>query len=321
LTELHEFLFNEAFEEAHNATADVEATTRCFFELIRRRIYTPEELDVDPTSFDSFSKANPQPIQLIGLKHINLREASEKIRKQEKAKVDVISTEEIEANIELLADAPFAHLHNHTQYSILQATSSIKDLVKAASSQNMPAVALTDTANMMGAFHFVDAITAHNKNVENAGEGTPIKGIVGCEFNICEDHTNKSFKDNGYQVILLAKNKRGYENLAKMSSISYTEGFYYVPRIYKEVVLAYKEDIIVLSGGLNGEVSSKLLNVGEKQAEEAILWWKEHFQEDFYIELLRHGQEDEDRLNEVLIPMAKRLGVKMVACNNTFYIK
>ncbi len=321
LTELHEFLFNEAFEEAHNATADVEATTRCFFELIRRRIYTPEELDVDPTYFDSFSKANPQPIQLIGLKHINLREASEKIRKQEKAKVDVISTEEIEANIELLADAPFAHLHNHTQYSILQATSSIKDLVKAASSQNMPAVALTDTANMMGAFHFVDAITAHNKNVENAGEGTPIKGIVGCEFNICEDHTNKSFKDNGYQVILLAKNKRGYENLAKMSSISYTEGFYYVPRIDKEVVLAHKEDVIVLSGGLNGEVSSKLLNVGEKQAEEAILWWKEHFQEDFYIELLRHGQEDEDRLNEVLIPMAKRLGVKMVACNNTFYIK
>lgn len=320
LTELHEFLFDEAFDEAHNATADVEATTRCFFELIRKRIFTPEELDVDPSYFDTFSQENPKTIPLIGLKHINLRAASEAIRVKQQAEITSISTEEIEANKALLIDAPFVHLHNHSQYSILQATSSIKDLVKAAADKNMPAVALTDMANMMGAFHFVDAITAHNKKVEQAGEGNPLKGIVGCEFNICENHTNKSFKDNGYQVVLLAKNKRGYENLAKMSSISYTEGFYYVPRIDKEIVLAYKEDIIVLSGGVNGEVSSKLLNVGEKQAEEAALWWKEHFKDDFYIELLRHGQEDEERLNELLIPMAKRLDVKMVACNNTFYI-
>src|SRR5690554_144537 len=263
LTELHEFLFNEKFEEAHNATADVEATTRCFFELIRRRIYTPEELDVDPSYFEQFSENNPQPIALVGLKHINLGEASAKLRAKQQPAEEVISTEEIEANRALLADAPFVHLHNHSQYSILQATSSIKDLVKAAAAHNMPAVALTDTANMMGAFHFVDAIDAHNKKVMQSGEGLPIKGIVGCEFNICEDHTNKSFKDNGHQVILLAKNKRGYENIAKMSSISYTEGFYYVPRIDKKVILEYKEDIIILSGGINGEVSSKILNVGE----------------------------------------------------------
>ncbi|HLS11850.1 MAG TPA: DNA polymerase III subunit alpha [Flavobacteriaceae bacterium] len=320
LTELHEFLFNEKFEEAHNATADVEATTRCFFELIRRRVYTPEELDVDPSYFDEFSEKNPEPIALIGLEHINLGEASAKIRAELQPTEEAISTEEMEANRALLADAPFAHLHNHSQYSILQATSSINDLVNAAVAKNMPAVALTDTANMMGAFHFVDAIEAHNKKVEQSGEGEPIKGIVGCEFNVCEDHTNKSFKDDGYQVVLLAKNKRGYENLAKMSSISYTEGFYYVPRIDKQVILDYKEDIIVLSGGINGEISSKILNVGEKQAEEAALWWKEHFKDDFYIEILRHGQEDEDRINELLIPMAQRLDVKMVACNNTFYI-
>lgn len=321
LSELHNFLFAELFSEAHNATADVEATTRCFFELIRIRNFTPDQLDVDPSYFDNFSEENPKPITLIGLKHINLKAASDAIRAKLQSKTDQISTEEIAVNQALLADAPFAHLHNHTQYSILQATSSIKDLVYAAGADNMPAIALTDTANMMGAFHFVDAVNAYNKNVETTGEGQPVKGIVGCEFNICEDHTNKSFKDNGYQVVLLAKNKRGYENLAKMSSISYTEGFYYVPRIDKEVVLTYKEDIIVLSGGVNGEVSSKLLNVGEKQAEEAAIWWKEHFKEDFYIEVLRHGQEDEERLNELLIPMAQRLGIKMVACNNTFYIK
>src|SRR5699024_3137488 len=106
------------------------------------------------------------------------------------------------------------------------------------------------------------------------------KGIVGCEFFVCEDHTNKSFKDNGYQVVMLAKNKNGYHNLAKMSSIAFTEGFYYVPRIDKKVVEQYKEDIIVLTGGITGEVPAKILNVGEKQAEEALLWWKEAFGDD-----------------------------------------
>src|SRR5699024_5742758 len=118
----------------------------------------------------------------------------------------------------------------------------------------------------------------------------------------------------------LAKNKNGYHNLAKMSSIAFTEGFHYVPRIDKKVVEQYKEDIIVLTGGITGEVPAKILNVGEKQAEEALLWWKEAFGDDLYVEILRHNQEDENRVNEVLVEMARRNNVKMVACNNTFYI-
>src|SRR5690606_32155067 len=106
-----------------------------------------------------------------------------------------------------------------------------------------------------------------------------------------------------------------------MASIAYTSGFYYVPRIDKNVVEKYKEDIIVLTGGINGEVPGKILNVGEVQAEEALLWWKETFGDDLYVEIMRHNQEDENRINEVLIEMAKRLNVKLVACNNTYYIK
>ncbi len=322
LTELHEFLFNEKFGEAHNATADVEATTRCFMELIRRQIFTKEELDVQPDYFDKFSKVNPQTIQLIGLKHINLKKASEKIRKEIQASLDTveISSEEIQENIATLEDAPFSHLHNHSQFSILQSTSSTADLVHAAAANNMPAVAMTDTGNMMGAFHFVQAVYNYNKSLLPEDSGKKVKGIVGCEFFVCEDHLNKNQKDNGYQIVMLAKNKNGYHNLAKMSSIAYTKGFYYVPRIDRNIIEKYKDDIIVLTGGLTGEVPGKILNIGENQAEEALLWWKEVFGEDLYVEVLRHNQEDERRVNEVLIDMARRNDVKMVACNNTYYI-
>src|SRR5690606_5901662 len=119
--------------------------------------------------------------------------------------------------------------------------------------------------------------------------------IVGVEFFVCDDHTDKTRKDDGYQVVFLAKNKQGYHNLAKMSSIAYTKGFYYVPRIDKKVVEQYKDNLIVLTGNLHGEVPNKILNIGEKQAEEALLWWVAQFGEDLYIELMRHGQENEDR--------------------------
>src|SRR5690606_29473199 len=114
---------------------------------------------------------------------------------------------------------------------------------------------------------------------------------------------------------------KGYHNLVKLSSLAYTEGFYYVPRIDKEILLKYSSDLIVLSGNLFGEIPGKLLNMGEKQAEEALLWWKENFKEDFYIEIMRHGQEDEDRVNFSLVELAKKHHVKIIATNNTYYQK
>ena len=332
LTELHSYLFQKPFNEAHNATADVEATTRCFFELIRREIFTKEELGIENDYFRDFQNRNPSEIKSIGLQHINLKEASDKIRQQFGDKqAPTISKKELSDNKKVLIDTDFVHLHNHTQFSVLQSTISIAALVQAAAQQKMPAVAMTDVANLMGAFHFVRDILYHNKAAEAknkaalaAGEiptEVPMKPIVGCEFYVCEDHKNKSVKDNGFQIVLLAKTKKGYHNLAKMSSIAYTEGSYYVPRIDRNIIQQYKEDIIVLSGNLNGEIPNKILNLGENQAEEALLWWKKEFKDDFYIELMRHNQEDENRVNTSLISLARKHDVKLIATNNIFYIE
>ena len=331
LTELHQKLFDEPFAEAHNATADVEATTRCFLELVRTQNFTSEELDVPADYFRNFSEANPQPIKLIGLKHINLKQASARIRErlQKSQAGEGVSSAEIKENLEKLDEVKFAHLHNHSQFSILQSTISIADLVQAAAKEEMPAVALTDHGNMMGAFHFVKEVGNYNKSVKSKNEaalkkGEPanakeLKAIIGCEFFVCEDHLDKTRKDNGYQVVFLAKNKKGYHNLAKMASMAYTEGFYYVPRIDRKVVEQYKEDLIVLTGNLYGEVPGKILNVGENQAEEALIWWKETFGDDLYIELMRHNQEEENRVNDVLIQFSKKHQVKIIATNNTYY--
>jgi DNA polymerase-3 subunit alpha len=326
LTELHEFLFNEKFVEAHNATADVEATTRCFLELIRQGVFTTKELEAENDYLVEFKSINPQPIKLIGLKHINLKEASQKMRSSQ--------TEEIieeKASIESLNDLSFSHLHNHSQFSVLQSTIPINKLISEAVKYQMPAVALTDIGNLMGAFQFVSGIIAHNKKLEgdykkaieeglSPSEPQYLKPIVGCEINVCDNHLDKSNKDNGYQMVFLAKTKKGYHNLVKLVSKSHTQGFYYVPRIDKNLLLEFKEGLIVLSGGLNGEVPSLLLNVGEKQAEDKLIWWKDHFQDDFYIEINRHHQEDENRVNDALIPLAKKHHVKLIATNNVFYL-
>ncbi len=324
LTELHQYLFNEPFDEAHNATADVEATTRCFLELLRREVFTKKELASNENYLVEFRTANPDPIRRIGLKHINLKQASEALRPK-------AATPEAPATTHAPTTGEnFVHLHNHTQFSVLQSTISVSDLVKAAVKNKMPAVAMTDHANLMGAFLFVREAMNHNKAAKARIQAAIDNGeqpdeklltpIIGCEFYVCDDHKDKTRKDNGYQIVFLAKNKNGYHNLAKMSSIAYTEGFYYVPRIDRKVIQQYKDDLIVLSGNLYGEVPNKLLNIGENQAEEALLWWKNLFGQDFYIELMRHNQEDENRVNEALVSLARKHQVKLVATNNTYYI-
>jgi DNA polymerase III subunit alpha len=329
LTELHQYLFGIPFSEAHNASADVEATARCFLELVRRKSFTKEELDVTPEYYEQFNRANPKPIQLIGLKHINLQQASAGLRDKFKTSPGAGSTTE-EAAVDL-TDIEFVHLHNHTQFTVLQSTISVQALVKEAVGKKMPAVAMTDHHNLMGAFHFVSECIKHNKTAEannkkalEAGEqptDVMLTPIVGCTLFVCENMRDKTRKDNGYQVVFLAKNKKGYHNLAKMSSIAHTEGFYYVPRIDRSVVEQYKDDLIVLSGNLSGEIPRKILNVGEAQAEEALIWWKERFAEDFYLEIMRHNQEDEDRVNATLVQFSKKHGVKLVATNSTYYLQ
>ena len=192
-------------------------------------------------------------------------------------------------------------------------------------------VALTDTGNMMAAYQFTMAVSKANKGIagkrkeaEENGEAfdqQEIKSIVGEEFYICTDHRDKTKKDNGSIVPLLAKNKKGYHNLAKLSSQSNIEGFYYVPRIDKALLVEHKEDVIALTGGTSGEIPNLILNVGEEQAEEAFKWWKEQFGDDFYAEIIRHGTDEENHVNEVLLRFCEKYNVKYIATNNTFYIK
>ncbi len=328
LTELHEYLFGEPFAEAHNATADVEATTRCFLELLRQGHYDSQELQQEDSYLRVFQGVNPKPIQNIGFKHLNLKLESQKIKDRKKAVLGSTAKLDTADNLAALAEVPYSHLHNHTQYSVLQSTTEIDNLVNKAVELGMPAVALTDHSNLYGAYKFVNTIYNHPANKEiiehnkDADHPRPfaVKGVVGCELFVCKDHTDRTQKDNGYSQVFLAKNKYGYHNLAKMSSISFVDGFYYVPRVDRSVVEQFKEGLIVLSGGLKGEVSDLILNVGEKQAEEAFVWWKETFGEDFYVELVRHGLEEEQIVNDVLLRFAKKYEVKVVAANNTYYL-
>ncbi|MGB1481122.1 MAG: PHP domain-containing protein, partial [Flavobacteriales bacterium] len=296
LTELHQKLFGEGFGDAHDAAYDVAATARCFFEMVRLRVIERPEF----TSPEAVKYEAPK------LEAANF----ESPKKAKKAKKAGAGAEVDAAAAAALEDVPFTHLHVHSQFSVLQAVSPVGELVSAAKEMGMPALAVTDHGNMMAAFQFVRAC---NK----AG----IKPIVGAELNVCRDMNDKSVKDDGYPTVFLAKNKNGYHNLAKLASKAYTDGFYYVPRIDRELVAQYKEDLVVLTGGLFGEVPSLILNVGEAQAEEAFVFWKDLMGEDFYVELNRHELEEETVVNGVLQGLASTHGVKVVASNNSYYTR
>ena len=177
----------------------------------------------------------------------------------------------------------------------------------------MPAVGLTDHTNMFGAYKFLQAVSNHPINDEN---NIALKAVLGCELNVCKDHTDKSTKDYGSQIPFLCKNKNGFYNLSKLSSLGNIDGFYYVPRVDKKLIEQYKEDLIVLTGGLYGTIPNLILNVGEVQAEEEFKWWVDTFDDDFYVEINRHNLDEEIHVNNVLISFAKKYNVKIIASNN-----
>ena len=336
LSELHKFLFQKPFKEAHNATADVEATARCFFELVRKQLFSQADLLLDNEKYAEYFQKNKQPIEPVGIKHINLFKASKSLLKIKDSDNDLI-IEKPTTNIDHLKDYSFSHLHNKTQFSVLQSTIHVKTLIEKAVEFEMPAVAFSDSGNMMGAFHFVETAFKHNSDIDREIEelikknqsseealiklkNKKILPIVGCEFQVCHDRNDKSYKDNGHQIPFLAKNKNGYQNLIKLSSIGFIEGFYYVPRIDKKIILKYSNDLIVTTGGLFGEIPQLILNEGEQKAEKALLWWKKNFKDDFYIEITRHGLEEEEKVNEVLLRFAKKYSIKYFASNNTHYL-
>lgn len=216
----------------------------------------------------------------------------------------------------------FSHLHVHTQFSLLDGAASIQNLYKKAIKDGMPALAISDHGNMFGVFEFV-AEAYKNKGAD----GKPIvKPIVGCEFYITADRHQKAFtkdqKDPRHHQILLAKNEEGYRNLVKLTSLGFIEGMYSkYPRIDKELILRYHKGLIATTCCLGAMVPQAILKKGEEEAENEFKWWLNIFQEDYYVELQRHGMAEQDRVNEVLIKLAKKYKVKIIASNDSHYVE
>ncbi len=217
---------------------------------------------------------------------------------------------------------PFTHLHVHSQYSILDGAASIAGMVKKAKDNNMAALALTDHGTMFGIKEFYDAC-----------KKSGIKPILGCEaYMAARGIDKKTAKEDrsGYHLIVLAKNHTGYKNLLKLVSIANTDGFYYKPRIDKELLEKYHEGLIITSACLGGEIPQKIMKGDIRGAEEAIQWFKKLFKEDYYLELQRHITDDprmkaevtdnQAMVNKTLIELAQKHDVKIIASNDSHFI-
>ena len=215
----------------------------------------------------------------------------------------------------------FSHLHVHTQFSLLDGAASIKNLYKKAIEDGMPALAISDHGNMFGAFEFVKEAYTH----KNADGSLKVKPIVGCEFYITTDRHRKTFskeeKDPRHHQILLAKNPEGYRNLVKLTSAGYIEGMYSkYPRIDKELIHKYHKGLIATTCCLGALVPQTILKKGEAEGENEFKWWLNIFQEDYYVEIQRHGLPEQEKVNEVLLRFAKKFQVKVIASNDAHYV-
>ena len=262
---------------------------------------------------------------------------------------------------------PFIHLHVHTQYSLLDGQASIDALIEKAQNDGMKALAITDHGNMFGVKEFYNKIKKKNskylgtiKDCENElrqllNKTNPteedddraeklshkihekkdllFKPVIGCECYCARNgrHSKAGKEDlGGWHLILLAKSLKGYKNLIKMISYSWTEGFYNRPRIDKELIEKYHEDLIVCSACLAGEVPRHIQNGDIKKAEESVLWFKNLFGDDYYLELQRHETHDPEasqdvyprqvEVNKILVEIARKYNIKLVATNDVHFV-
>ena len=214
----------------------------------------------------------------------------------------------------------FSHLHVHTQFSLLDGAASIQSLYKKAIADNMPALAITDHGNMFGAFEFVAEAHKH----KNEDGSLKVKPIVGCEFYVVENRHRKVFtkeqKDERYHQVLLAKNKTGYQNLIKLTSLGYMEGMYSkYPRIDKKLIEQYHEGLIATTCCIGAYVPQTILHESVEKAEQEFKWWLDMFGEDYIIELQRHDIKEQEKINNTLLRFAKKYNVPVIATNDSHY--
>ncbi len=205
----------------------------------------------------------------------------------------------------------FTHLHVHTEYSLLDGMCSISKLVARAKELGMDSLAITDHGVMYGVIEFYQA-------AKEAG----IKPIIGCEIYIATgSRFSKNTGDrNNYHLILLAKDQTGYQNLIQLTTKAHLEGYYYKPRVDKELLELHKDGLIALSACNSGELSQLILNGRYEDAKQAALWYKRIYG-DFFLEIMRHPIPELETVNKYLVEMGKELDIPIVATNDTHYVK
>ena len=306
LMELYQKVFDHPFPSAHRADFDVAATAACFFHLLKEGVIKGDER----TSVESITYEAPAFFLEMSAssedtpKVVSSEEAS-------RASSSRLSTKEAKA----LARLPFVQLHVHSQHSIIPSTLSVGEIVELAQSDGHHAVALCDMGNLCGAFSFV-------KEATQAG----ILPIVGCELFFSEHRKQHKFTqsqpDRMFRQPFFARSEQGYRNLTKLSTLGYIEGLYGMyPRIDKELLSGYTEGLLALSGGLEGELPQMILKQGKQRAEEALSYWRATFGDDFYIEILRHGSEEEEHVNQVLLEWAQKYELPILPAQEVFYAR
>ncbi len=207
----------------------------------------------------------------------------------------------------------FVHLHVHTEFSLLDSSCKIRNLVERAKELNMKALAITDHGVMYGCLEFYKICKEYN-----------IKPIIGCEIYVANKSMNiKNVDKNNFNthLVLLVKNEVGYKNLLKIVSTSFIDGFYYKPRVDINFLREHSEGLIALSACLSGGISKYILRDDLEGAKNLLLTYKDIFREDFYLELQNHGLERQKKVNKVLIEFSRDYNVKLVVTNDVHYIK
>jgi DNA polymerase III subunit alpha len=214
----------------------------------------------------------------------------------------------------MTAKMPFVHLHQHTEYSLLDSTVRISDLMKKAKEYGAPAVALTDHGNLFGAIEFY-------QEAESAG----LKPLIGCEVYMAPNSRLEkdaaSARDAAYHFLLLAQDDIGYRNLLKLVTEAHLTGFYYKPRIDRELLAQYHQGLIATSACLKGEVAFNLMNGQKDKALDFVRFCKDLFGDRFYLEIQNHGIEAQRKVNPEIAAIAQQHGIKLVATNDVHYIE
>ena len=207
----------------------------------------------------------------------------------------------------------FVHLHVHSEFSLLDGANRIKDLPVRAKELGMDAIAVTDHGSMFGTIDFYKACKANG-----------VKPIIGCEVYVAPRtrfDKEPNIDNKYYHLILLAKNNDGYKNLAKLVSLGFVDGYYYKPRIDKEILEKYHEGLICCSACLGGEVAQAILKDDMEKAEEIATWHKNVFGEDYYLEVQSNSLREQILANQKLVELARKLEIPLVATNDAHYLK